>query len=110
MNKNGFIYAPLFAIAMLGTSAPMLANAGTLTMSGFSAQRTPHVLLQAEQIMFYGRVGHIKAECAGKPLDISQVKPLYKVNLQLAHECQAGLHVTLTSHAYAPLKNAAILK
>ena len=107
--KTKLMFAPLFTIAFaIGTLGA--AHAGTLTLSGFSSQRVPHVLLQAEQIMFSGRLGHIRATCGTKPLAISQTQPLYKVNMQLARECPANLSVVMSSHAAPSFKNAAILK
>ena len=89
MNAKSFISAPLLVVAM-GALTMCAAHAGTVTVSGFSAARTPGVLLSAEALATHGRPGRISATCDGFALQVSQTKALGRVNDELVQECPGG--------------------
>ena len=102
MNAKNFVFAPLFVIAT-GALAMGAAHAGTVTVSGFSAARTPGVLLSAEALATHGRPGRISATCDGFALQVSQTKALGRVNAELVQECTGGkLAVKISSKSANP--------
>lgn len=103
MNTKNFAFAPLFVIAMSALTM-CAAHAGTITVSGFSAARTPSVLLSAEALVTkHHTPGRISATCDGYALQVSQTEALGRVNDELVQECPGGkLAVKISSKSAKP--------
>ncbi len=99
MNKSGFIFAPLFVIAM-GALATF-AHAGTITVSNFSTpERTAIILGAAEKEVLTDKTGTISATCGGHKIGIPPFFNFEQDNNFILTSCAKGLVVKVTNVGY----------
>lgn len=99
MNSKGFIFAPLFVIAM--GALMTFAHAGTITVSSFSTPaRTAVILGAAEKEVLTDKTGTISASCGGHKIGIPPFFNFTQDNDFLLTSCEKGLVVKVTNVGY----------